>query len=98
MSNPPSSPATIVGRYTCVPLPPTTNPPLPGLAYAVERSDGVVFFLTERDRWSVQDRAWAGMQPSLGETLAVSGVISERRDLRGETYRLIEVERAGRVS
>jgi hypothetical protein len=82
---------TVTGRYAFVPNPCTTQPCLPGMAYAIE-SGGQCFFLTLGGRWSDQAHTWEGWMPSLGDTISVRGSIRQRLDIRGDPYFTIEAE------
>ncbi len=82
---------TITGRYVFVPNPCTTEPCLPGMAYAVE-SGGQGYLLTVADRWSDKPRTWGGWTPLLGDTITVVGRVTHRTDLRGAPFLTIEVE------
>ena len=74
-------PTTITGRYALVPNPYTTEPCLPGMAYAIE-SGGQCFFLTLGGRWSDQGHAWKGWMPALGDAVSATGGIRQQIDIR----------------
>jgi hypothetical protein len=82
---------TIQGRYVLVPNPRTTEPPLPGMAYAVS-VDSECYYLTSAGRWSAQARAWPGFAPAVGDAVTVVGSIHRVTDVRGEEFLTIEVE------
>lgn len=82
---------TISGRYVLAPNPCTTEPCLPGMAYAVE-SGGRDFFLTVGGRWSAEARRWSGWTPEPGDAVKVTGRVEERTDIRGGAFLTIEVE------
>lgn len=82
---------TITGRYAFVPNPCTTEPCLPGMAYAME-SGGKCFFLTVGGRWSDQARAWQGWIPAVGDAISVTGTVRQQLDIRGNPFFTLEVE------
>jgi hypothetical protein len=82
---------TLTGRYDFVPNPCTTQPCLPGMAYAVE-SGGRHFFLTQSGRWSDQAKTWQGWTPAVGDSVSVTGRVAERPDIRGDPFFTIEVQ------
>lgn len=84
---------TLSGRYAVVPEPCTTQPCLPGVAYAVE-SGGEVLIVTVGRQWSSLPHSWDGYEPRLGDRVTVTGEVTEMIDAKGQRHRLIE---AGRV-
>ncbi len=82
---------TISGRLAFVTNPITTDPPLPGMAFAVE-SAGKCYFLTVKGYWSPVARSWAGWTPSPGDAVTVVGHVTPRTDVRGDSFLTIEVE------
>lgn len=84
--------ATISGRYVFVPNPCTTEPCLPGMAYAIESDEGECFFLTLGGSWSDRPFDWNGWKPSLGEVICAKGKISRQTDRKGNLFATIEVE------
>lgn len=85
------APATLTGRYAFMPNPCTTEPCLPGMAYALE-SDGQCFFLMLDGRWLDQAHAWKGWIPVLGDAVSVTGNVRQQIDIRGNPFFIIEVE------
>jgi hypothetical protein len=85
------SPTLLRGRYVLRPSPCTTEPCLPGVAYALETADGC-YYLTVGGRWSGDRRSWDAYVPAEGEEVAVSGRVGERRDVRGDVFRCVEVD------
>lgn len=85
------SPQTITGTYVFLPNPCTTEPCLPGMAYAV-RSATQCVFLTIAGRWSDTAVAWQGWTPQMGDTITVVGRVAQRTDVRGQPFLTIEVE------
>lgn len=82
---------TITGKYVFLPNPCTTEPCLPGMAYALE-SSGQCFFLTMAGRWSDKPIERGEWTPELGDTATVVGRVTQRRDVRGEPFLTLEVE------
>jgi hypothetical protein len=82
---------TITGKYMFLPNPCTTEPCLPGMAYALE-SSGQCFFLTMAGQWSDKVIEREGWVPKMGDTVTVAGRVMQRRDVRGEPFLTIEVE------
>ncbi len=82
---------TLTGRYVLVPNPCTTDPCLPGLAYAVN-SGGREYFLTTQGRWSDRARTWGDFRPSENAMVTVTGRVEQRTDIHGEAFLTIEVE------
>jgi len=81
---------SITGHYALAPNPCTTKPCLPGMAYAVN-VNGSDYFLTVGGRWFSQNRSWDGYMAELGDTVIVTGEVSERKDIRQEAFLTIEV-------
>jgi len=82
---------TLKGRYTLSPNPCTTEPCLPGVAYAVE-AGGKLYFLTSGGRWSSQPRSLGAWTPAPGDSVAVAGRTASHTDIRGAEFLTIEVE------
>ncbi len=82
---------TLTGRYAFVPNPCTTQPCLPGMAFAVECA-GQCFLLTQSGRWS--DHPWIsqGWSPAVGNSVSVTGRVTQHTDIRGDSFFTIEVE------
>jgi len=81
---------TLSGRYMLVPNPCTTEPCLPGMAYAVE-ADGQCFFLVQDGRLLPYSHAWNGWAPAVADVVSVTGAIRQQIDVRGNPYFTIEV-------
>ena len=81
----------ITGRYTLVPNPCTTEPCLPGMAYAVEAA-GQCYFLTIAGRWSDQARSWKDWTPVPGDTVTVIGQVTRRSDIYGNPFLTVEAD------
>lgn len=84
-------PQTITGTYVFVPNPCTTEPCLPGMAYAV-RSATQCVFLTAGGRWLDTALEWQGWTPQVGAAVTVAGKVTQRTDVRGQPFLTMEVE------
>jgi len=82
---------TLVGRYSFVPNPCTTTPCLPGMALAVS-VDGSSCFLAVDGELVCETRAWHGYLPRVDDVVRVTGARSERLDVFGNPYCIIEVD------
>lgn len=82
---------TITGTYVFLPNPCTTEPCLPGMAYAV-RSATQCAFLTTQGRWSDPETERQGWMPRVGDTVTVVGRVAQRTDVRGQPFLTIEAE------
>ena len=87
---------TVTGRYVLVPNPCTTEPCLPGLAYAVE-TGAACYLLTVRGRWSAVEGDWGDARVEPGAVVTVTGMVSEQVDRRGDRFQTIEVEALSRA-
>lgn len=81
---------TIKGRYSYVGNPCTTEPCLPGMAYAV-RVDDKCYYITINDRWFSENRSWNGYSPELDDLVTVTGHLEEKKDVFGKSFYTIEV-------
>jgi hypothetical protein len=87
---------TVTGRCVFVPNPCTTQPCLPGMAYALLGDDGELLFITRGGHWSDQPPRVGGLTLQVGDRLALTGGVSEHQDAFGRPYRLIEAATASR--
>lgn len=85
------APTTITGKYVIQPNPCTTEPCLPGMVYAVERS-GQITFLTNAGRWIDRPADNWSWKPQLGDSVTVVGRVGRLVDIHGEACATIEVE------
>ncbi len=83
-------PGTLTGQYAFIGNPCTTEPCLPGMAYAVQVA-GTDYFITVEDRWFSENRAWEDYSPEVGDWVTVSGTLREKVDVFGKPYYTIEV-------
>lgn len=81
---------TIEGEYLPVGNPPTIEPPLPGVVYAVF-ADDECYYLTMEGSWIWENRAWDGYMPKEGDRVKVTGYVSKRLDVNGDPFYEIEV-------
>jgi hypothetical protein len=82
--------STTTGRYAYTGNPCTTDPCLPGMAYAVLANERLCY-LTVDGNWFDENRSWAGYTPEVGDLVAVRGYLAEKKDIFGEPYCVIEV-------
>ena len=83
---------TIVGKYSLVGNPCTTDPCLPGIVSAVIANDKC-YYLTVNGRWfwSGDTLSWEGYTPSEGDYVIVEGYLSEKIDIFNKSFYEIEV-------
>jgi hypothetical protein len=90
----PTSPTiTIIGEYSCVPNPCTSDPCLPGMVWSVVNND-TTYHLTKKGewKWGCEPTSWNGIIPKEGDIITVVGQVVEETDLRGYPYSNLEVE------
>jgi len=80
---------TITGRYSCVPNPCTTDPCLPGMAYAV-LADDTCYYITIGGYWFSENRSWGAYTPEPGDPVTVTGRLQEQEDVSGNLFYTIE--------
>lgn len=81
----------ITGKYVFLPNPCTTEPCLPGMAYAV-RSATQCVFLTTAGRWLDTAIAWQEWTPQVGDAVTAVGQVRQGTDVRGLPFLTMEVE------
>jgi len=81
---------TVIGSLILTPNPCTTEPCLPGLAYAID-ADGRRLFVTTDGALRMQGHHWAEAEPEPGSRVAAHGIVRARRDIAGRPYLAIEV-------
>jgi hypothetical protein len=80
----------VTGLLILAPNPCTTEPCLPGLAYAID-ADGRHLFVTTDGALRMQGHRWAEADLEPGSRVAAHGIVRERRDMAGRPYLEIEV-------
>ena len=80
----------LAGRYSYIGNPCTTDPCLPGMAYAVLVKDKY-YFLTVEDRWFSENRSWEGYMPGPGDPVIITGYLRKKIDVFGKPFNTIEV-------
>lgn len=81
---------TVTGSLILAPNPCTTEPCLPGLAYAIE-ADGRHLFVTTDGALRMQGHRWAEADLEPGSRVAAHGIVRARQDIAGRPYLAIEV-------
>ncbi|MCX7097259.1 MAG: hypothetical protein NTV43_05060 [Methylococcales bacterium] len=81
---------TITGKLALLPNPCTSEPCLPGMAYALDAGNKV-YFLTRGERWSDRPIVAEGSVLALDARLTVAGHIAQRWDIRGESFLTLEI-------
>ncbi|MGK7914653.1 MAG: hypothetical protein AB4038_03785 [Prochloraceae cyanobacterium] len=85
-----SAPITVTGEYTFVPNPCTTKPCLPGFIFALQVNETYYYLMVE-GQWLWETQSWDGFVPQVGQTVKVSGEISEQIDTAGQVFYNLEV-------
>lgn len=80
----------VIGQYSYIPNPCTTDPCLPGMAFAV-LVDGTYYYLTVNGVVISEDRAWDSYTPVMGDRIEVTGRLNEEKDISGQPFYTIEV-------
>ena len=80
---------TITGEYLPVGNPCTTTPCLPGIVYAV-LADSRYYYITVESHWIWENRPWDGYIPTEGDHVKVTGYMSKRIDINGNSFYEIE--------
>lgn len=81
----------IVGEYSITGNPCLNDPCIPGVVSSVKAND-TVYVLSRNGVWFWNgDFSWNEYNPSLGDSVIVNGVITNRTDITGEQYYTIEV-------
>ena len=80
---------TITGEYLPVGNPCTTTPCLPGIVYAVLADSR--YYITVESHWIWENRPWDGYRPTEGDRVKVTGYVSKRLDVDGNSFYEIEV-------
>jgi hypothetical protein len=81
---------TVTGSLILAPNPCTTEPCLPGLAYAID-ADGRRVFVTTDGALRMHGHHWVEAELEPGSRVAGRGIVKERRDISGRPYLAIEV-------
>ncbi len=88
---PPPDTVTYAGVYTIVGNPGTTVPAIPGVVSAVSCSD-TLYVLEHHGRWYTNGEcSWNGYVPAGGDSVYITGIITDRLDISGNPYRTIEI-------
>jgi hypothetical protein len=82
--------STTTGRYTYSGNPCTTDPCLPGMAYAV-LVDEKPYYLTANGHFFIENRSWADYTPEPGDLVTVTGYLENKKDVFGKPFCTIEV-------
>jgi hypothetical protein len=81
----------IIGKYSIIGNPCLTVPCLPGIVSAVETIESD-FVLESNGAWFWNDDfSWNGYSPKYGDSVIVTGIITDRMDIYGQQYFTIEV-------
>jgi hypothetical protein len=81
---------TITGRYSHVGNFCTTDPCLPGMAYAVLANEKC-YYITVNDRWISENRPWDEYTPQPNDIVTITGYLKEKKDVFGKPFQTIEV-------
>ena len=81
---------TIIGRYSYIGNPCTTDPCLPSMAYAV-LANTKYYYITIDNRWFSENRSWGGYTPEPGDLVRISGYLGQKKDIFGNPFHTIEV-------
>lgn len=82
---------SIIGKYSIIGNPCLTVPCIPGVVSAVETND-TTFILESGGLWFWNgDFSWNEYFPSYGDSVIVTGIITNRTDLNGRKYSTIEI-------
>jgi hypothetical protein len=82
---------TINGTLTLLPNPCTTQPCLPGMAFAVLGDDSVQYFLTRDGGFYMLGSGESNNLPEPGEPVVASGDVQEQHDIAGKAFKTIEL-------
>jgi len=80
----------LLGYYTLVGNPCTTDPCLPCVIYAVSVDD-TYYYLTVGGSWLYENRSWNGYTPEVGGFVRITGYVTEMTDIFGYPFYNIEV-------
>jgi hypothetical protein len=81
----------IIGKYSIIGNPCLTVPCLPGIVSAVETIESD-FVLERNGAWFWNDDfSWNGYFPKYGDSVIVTGIITDRMDIYGKQYFTIEI-------
>ncbi len=89
MDNAGSNLQTVTGQYVYVPNPCTTDPCLPGMAYAV-LVNGKYCYIMVKGRWFSENRSWGEYTPQPNDMVTITGSLQEKRDVFGKPFSTIE--------
>lgn len=81
---------TVTGRYSYIANPCTTDPCLPGLAYAVSAND-TYYYLTIDGILLFENRSWGRYTPMPDDLVMVTGYLKEERDIFDRPFHIIEI-------
>lgn len=81
--------STVTGRYSYIGNPCTTEPCLPGMAYAVLANDKY-YYITVDDRWFSDNRSWDGYTPEPGDLVTITGYLQQKSDIFGKVFYTLE--------
>lgn len=81
----------VEGALVLTPNPCTTQPCLPGMALAVDTGDGPCF-LTRKGTWLMDPSTLGPAAVAIGDMVRVTGSVNQAVDVRGEAFRMVEVD------
>ena len=84
-----SSLETITGQYSYTGNPRTTDPCLPGMAYAVLANEKC-YYITVNGRWFSENRSWDEYTPQPNDIVTIAGYLQEKKDVFGKPFHTIE--------
>jgi hypothetical protein len=84
------NPSSITGRYVYIGNPCTTDPCLPGMAYALQVKDKY-YYITIDNHWFSEKRSWDEYTPEVNDFVTATGHIKERKDVFNKPFFTIEV-------
>lgn len=85
-----SEPQKIIGQYIFVPNPCTTQPCLPGMAYAIW-ADDLLYFVKVNDSFLERTHTWDDFTPAVGELLEATGYVRQEQDIAGQPFFTLEI-------
>lgn len=85
-----SEPRQIVGQYIFVPNPCTTQPCLPGMAYAIW-ADDILYFVKANDSFLEKTHTWDDFTPAVGDLLEATGYVHQEQDIAGQLFFTLEI-------
>ncbi len=80
----------IKGIFSILPNPCLTKPCLPGLVQALT-AEKSIYYLVSDGHFVEESFVWKDCSPMAGESVSVQGLVSERKDVYGQKFRIVEV-------